>query len=66
MVPILIATAVREAVLGAGRPGPQRDALLEIVRMRHPKLAAPAAPYAGLCFIGAEYENELQNDDDQM
>jgi hypothetical protein len=57
MMRVLIATAIREAIPGAGWAREKgTDALLYIVKSGCTAAAAPPAPAEGLCFVGAEYE----------
>jgi tRNA U38,U39,U40 pseudouridine synthase TruA len=59
MVRTLVATTVRESIVGsAEHPGEVRNALLTVVRTEDRLVSAPSAPACGLCFAGAGYNGD--------
>eukprot|EP00884_Botryococcus_braunii_P020786 jgi/Botrbrau1/7391/Bobra.0316s0033.1 len=59
MVRVLVATAVREALPGAGHAQEAGEqALVRLAEGRDRKMTAPPAPALGLCFVSAGYQGE--------
>jgi tRNA U38,U39,U40 pseudouridine synthase TruA len=59
MVRTLVATTVRESIVGsAEHPLEVRKALLAVVRTEDRLVSAPSAPACGLCFAGAGYSGD--------
>jgi tRNA U38,U39,U40 pseudouridine synthase TruA len=59
MVRTLVATAVRESIVGQAEYMPQvSGALLDVARTADRLASAPPAPACGLCFAGAGYEGD--------